>query len=286
MTGLLAVVLLTSACSFRFIYHQLDWLVPWRLGDYVTFDSEQRSLLEQRLLEQLDWHCATQLQAYAAWFRELQQAPQPFSRDDIERYYLRTAAFWRVLMQQLSPDVATLLRSASEQQIEELFTNLEQRNRKLDEEYVSADWETVQARRIERMSEILSRWLGPLEPLQQKAVARWARELGQSGDEWITSRRRWQAALREALNLRDKPERFAARIEQLLVEPESLWPESYRREYARMRSRTLDLLAEIAAQQTPGQLRHLRYELGAWADDFDHLACRAPGEASAARNSE
>jgi len=283
---LLGVALLSSACSFSFIYRQLDWLVPWRLGDYVTFDSEQRSLLEQRLLEQLDWHCGSQLQAYATWFRELQQAPQPFSRDDIERYFWRTTAFWRVLMRQLSPDVATLLRSASEQQIEELFTNLEQRNRKLDEEYVSADWETVQARRIERMSELLSRWLGPLEAPQQKAIARWARELGQSGGEWISSRRRWQAALREALKLRAEPERFAARIEQLLVEPESLWPEPYRREYARMRSRTLDLLAEIAALQTPEQLRHLRYELGAWADDFDRLACRAPASPGAARSSE
>jgi len=282
----LAVIILLGACSFRFVYRQLDWLVPWRLGDYVTFDSAQRSLLEQRLLQQLDWHCTTQLQAYATWFRELQRAPQPFTRADIERHYRRTTEFWRALMQQLSPDVAALLRSADAQQLDELFTNLEQRNRELDDEYVSADWETVQKRRIERMDEILSRWLGPLEPRQEQAIAHWAKALGQGGKEWIASRRRWQGALREALTLREDPERYAARVTQLLVEPESLWPVAYQHDYLRMRARTLDMLAEVAAQQTPEQVRHLRHELGAWADDFEELACPATGTARAARSDE
>jgi hypothetical protein len=277
VSWLLVLTLLTGACSFRFIYHQLDWLVPWRLSDYVTFDSEQRSLLEQRLFDQLAWHCSTQLENYAAWFRELQQAPQPFTRNDIERYYHRSTEYWEVLMRQLSPDVAALLQSADREQVEELFANLERRNRELDEEYVSADWETVQSRRVERMREILSRWIGALNVEQERVVIRWAKELGQSGNEWIVSRRRWQAALRESLSLRNRPERFEARILQLLIEPDTLWPEAYKREYARMRSRTLDMLAEVSAMQTPEQARRLHRKFGAWADDFDRLACATDG---------
>jgi hypothetical protein len=273
---LLVIILVTGACSFRFVYRQLDWLVPWRLSDYVTFDASQHSLLEQRLMEQLEWHCSTQLTAYAEWFRELRQAPQPLSRDAIERHYLRTVEFWGKLMRALTPDVVALLQSASDEQVTELFANLEERNRELEEEYVSASWETVQARRTERMSEILRRWLGPLTEAQQQAVAVWARELGQQGAAWIASRRRWQAALRESLALRPEAERFHQRIEQLLLEPERLWPADYRREYARMRSRTLDLLAQVAELQTPVQRQHLRAELDAWSEDFEHLSCSEP----------
>jgi len=267
------LLLLLSACSFRFVYRQLDWLVPWRLGDYVTFDSEQRSLLEQRLMEELDWHCTTQLQEYADWFHELQQAPQPFSREDIERYYRRTTGFWRVLMRQLSPDVATLLRTADAQQVDELFANLEKRNRELEKEYVRADRGSVKKRRSERIEEMLVRWLGPLEKPQEEAIAKWSEELGPGGEAWIANRRRWQSELHEALSLRGDPLRFEARITQLLVEPETLWPETYQRDYARMRAHTLDMLAEVAALQTPEQEHHLRHELGSWADDFEQLAC-------------
>lgn len=282
--GLIALFLLLSACSVRSVYRQLDWLVPWRLGDYVTFDSEQRSLLEQRLLAQLDWHCTTQLQAYASWFRELQQAPQPFSRDDIERYYHRTTEFWRVLMQQLSPDVATLLRTADAQQVDELFANLENRNRELEKEYVKADRGSVQKRRSERIEEMLVRWLGPLEKPQEEAIAKWSEELGPGGEAWIANRRRWQSELHKALSLRGDPPRFEARITQLLVEPETLWPETYKREYAPLRARTLDMLAEVAALQTATQVRHLRHELGAWADDFQALACSAAESSSSVRS--
>lgn len=283
---LLASLLLLSACSFRFLYSQLDWLVPWRLSEYVTFDSEQRSLLEQRLFARINWHCGTQLDDYAAWFRELKQAPLPYSREDIERYYQRTNDFWQVLMQQISPDVAALLASANPDQVAELFDNLERRNRELEEEYVTPGWNTVQRQRIKRMSEILVRWVGPLNAAQRRTLADWARELGQGGEAWMQSRRRWQAALREALKLRREPERFEARIEQLMVDPQSLWPESYRLEYARMRSLTLDMLAEVSALQTPEQIRHFRYELDSWADDFEHLACTPPGGASEARRTE
>jgi len=141
---------------------------------------------------------------------------------------------------------------------------------------------TVQRNRIERMSEILSRWLGPLEPEQKKEITRWAMDLGKGGAAWIANRRRWQAALRESLKLRRQPQQLHVRIEQLLVNPEFQWPESYKRDYARMRSRTLDMLASVAALQTPVQERHLRYEFGSWANDFESLACSTPEEGSAA----
>jgi hypothetical protein len=198
----------------------------------------------------------------------------------MERHYLRSVEFWDALMLNLTPDIVALLGTASDEQVKELLANLERRTRTLEKRYVTADRKLAQQRRADRMTEILQRWLGVLNGEQRQALIRWARDLGGSGDEWIESRRRWQRALDEALALRGEQERFAARIHTLFVEPRTLWPDSYRREYDRLRSRTLDMLAEVAAAESPGQRHYFRGQLLSWAKDFESLACPHPEVAS------
>ncbi len=274
---LLAMPLLVlTACSFSFTYRQLDWLIPWHLSDYIRLDSTQSSELERRLVARLDWHCSTQLDAYAEWFREMHAESHPFTRDHLEHHYQRSLDFWRLLMEKLTPDITALLLSASDAQVDELMRNMEQRNRELEERYVTASREKIQQHRRERMEKILRRWIGPFNEAQKRALDAWARGLGQSGEAWMESRRRWQRKLEESFALRAEPERFAARIHTLFVEPRQLWPESYQEEYARLRARTLDMLAQMSAAQTPAQEQHFRHQLLSWAEDFEHLACLSP----------
>lgn len=272
---LLPVVLALTlvACTFSFTYRQLDWLIPWHLSDYISFDRAQQSELGQRLEARLEWHCRTQLGAYAEWFREMHAEPLPFTRERLEQHYQRSLVFWRELMENLAPDIAALLLTASDAQVEELMSNLEQSNRELEEKYVTASWQQIRQRRIDRMEEILQRWIGPLNAAQLQALERWAEDLGQGGEDWIASRRRWQRALELALILRNDTEQFQAQIHTLFADPRQLWPESYRKTYARMRERTMDMLAQITAVETPAQERHFRRQLLAWAEDFEHLSC-------------
>ena len=272
---LLAALILSliGACTFNYLYRQLDWLVFWHLSDYVSINETQRTELEQRLIEQLDWHCATQLSAYAGWFREMAREPQPFSREDLERHYRRSVDYWRAIMENISPDITALLLTASDAQVSELMRNLERRTAELEKQYVKASWKRVQERRIERMEEILKRWIGALNREQDQALARWARELGKSGDEWIKSRRRWQRELAEALAQRGDRQRFAERIHTLFVEPRQLWSESYRKDYAQLQDRTIDMLAEVSAAGTHWQQDYFRKQLLSWAEDFEQLAC-------------
>ena len=67
---LLCSALLLGGCGVRFAYSQLDWLVPWYLRDYVSFDAGQRSLLDQRLAARLDWHCRAHLPDYVGLLRD------------------------------------------------------------------------------------------------------------------------------------------------------------------------------------------------------------------------
>ena len=49
-------VILLSGCGPRFYYNQLDWLIPSFLSDYISLNSEQKSLLKAQLQKQIEWH--------------------------------------------------------------------------------------------------------------------------------------------------------------------------------------------------------------------------------------
>lgn len=64
----LAFALALAACSrIDLAYRNLDRLVPWSLNDYLAMNREQKALLDDRLKQQLAWHCKTQLPGYLDW---------------------------------------------------------------------------------------------------------------------------------------------------------------------------------------------------------------------------
>ena len=48
---LLAIVL--AGCGPWLVYPHLDWLIPWYVSDYISLDSDQKNMLEKRLLKLL-----------------------------------------------------------------------------------------------------------------------------------------------------------------------------------------------------------------------------------------
>jgi hypothetical protein len=96
------------------VYPHLDWLIPWYVSDYISFDSDQKTMLEDRLSELLDWHCRTQLPAYATTLRELGQdiAHQtgPVNAAMLQAYHARLTALWKELLQQIGPDITAARR--------------------------------------------------------------------------------------------------------------------------------------------------------------------------------
>ena len=67
----LCLLFLLTGCGPRLVYPHLDWLIPFYVDDYISLNRKQGSMLEKRLLQVLDWHCRTQLPAYAQSLREL-----------------------------------------------------------------------------------------------------------------------------------------------------------------------------------------------------------------------
>ena len=133
MIRILICLALVLGCGPGFIYPHLDWMIPWYVDDYISLNSDQSSMLKTRLMHQLDWHCQTQLAAYADYLREIaadfDNPRQPVTVSVLESHRTKLLAHWQNLMRQIAPDVSDILITATDEQIEELFSNLEKFNK-------------------------------------------------------------------------------------------------------------------------------------------------------------
>ncbi len=258
---LLTLTLLLGACSrVGLAYRNLDWLIPWKLGDYVTLSSEQSAWLKPRLQEHLAWHCSVELPRYLQWLESSQAA---LSSRDSERLAAQFAAFDEAMQRiavEITPSSIELLRGLSPRQVEQLFEALEKQNDTLREEFLTPPLEQQITRRAERMSERLHPWFGKLNAQQNQEVEHWAHGLGAQNQIWLDNRLAWQAALREALEVR-RGEDFAARMTALLQERERFYTGAYQARYEANRQAMAELIVALIEQADESQLERARKRL-------------------------
>ena len=279
-----------SACGPRWYYPHLDWLLPWYVADYITLAPGQKTDFERRLLYTLDWHCRSELPAYADFLREVQQnvdqAGTRLSKQQIREYYSTIRFHYFNLINKIGPEIAPVLASASDAQIEELFENLEARNRELASRYVDPPASEILERRYARMIDRLAPWIGDLNAEQKNLVREWSQDLGPDNGPWIANRRRVQQALQDLLRLRHQDPDFASRFTALIASSTSVQSAAYRRRSALRTTLTIDFLAQLAGTLTARQRDHLKAYLGTLADDFDRLACEPDPPQQATRSQD
>ena len=279
LISLLTLVLIT-ACGPRWYYHQLDWMIPWYVDDYLSLDSAQRSVLENRLARQLDWHCRTQLPGYAAFLRSVGQefeAPgQADTRKQFAQHLGTLTQYWKNLMARIGPDVADILITASDDQIDELFRNIEKDNLERQRIYVDPPEREILQNRTDRMVERLARWMGALTDTQYDAVQQWSQNVGATTDQWLANRRRSQQAFRKLIATRTVDPAFKEKFTVLLISPEVVRTKAYQERSDRNIGLMLDLLTDIAKTLTDVQRSHLLAYIESLAEDFDVLACEIP----------
>ena len=280
---LLTAVLLLGACSARFAYSQLDWLVPWYLRDYVSFNAGQRDVLDQRLSQRLDWHCRAHLPQYVELLREARStlAADEVAVADLEPFVQRGEAWWDELRGVLVADAAVLLAGLSNDQVLELAAAFERQDREAREEYLGGSAEERAAAQITRMEKRLRNWFGRLTAEQQRLVAAWSVALHPSTEQWLDGRRQWQQRVLDALAVRDQSAQFAPRVAALATPFNADAPAAYQAQLGHNRQLTLRLLADVFNAATPAQRERVRGELDELGAQFGALACAGPQVANA-----
>ncbi|NBF01534.1 hypothetical protein GV819_04440 [Pseudomonas sp. Fl5BN2] len=272
---LLILSLLLSACSrFGLAYRNLDVIIPWSLNDYLDMRSEQKSWFDQRLQQHLNWHCTTQLPGYLDWLDRLQLMVQDNQVNE-QALQARTQEAKQAIAataRQITPSAVELLQGLDDQQVKDMNAAFAKDLQKHQEQYLKPPLTRQIEQRSQRMSKRLNAWMGPLSPSQQQRIEQWSASLGEQNQQWIANRARWQAQFSAAVEQRQNND-FPQRIEQLLVNRESLWTADYRQAYAHTEQAARSLLVDLMAASSPGQRQRLLQKIDGVRKDFTALKC-------------
>ncbi|MFO2464756.1 DUF6279 family lipoprotein [Pseudomonas sp. 15FMM2] len=276
----LLVVLLTLSIALAgcnrvgLAYRNLDVIIPWSLDDYLDMNAGQKSWFNDRLKNHLAWHCTTQLPSYLGWLDRLQLMVTTNQVTDAALQSRATEAKQAVaeVAREVTPSAIELLRGLDDQQVQEMSEALAKDLRKRQDEYLAPPLEQQIKKRAERMTKRLQAWLGPLSPSQQSRVTAWSRVLGPQNHQWIGNRAHWQSQFIYAVEQRSSGD-FPQRIEQLLVERESLWTADYRNAYAHTEAAARSLIVDLMKESTPQQRLMLTQKIESVRNDFKALKC-------------
>ena len=275
LTVLLTLSLVLAGCNrVGLAYRNLDVIIPWTLNDYLDMNAGQKSWFNDTLKAHLAWHCTTQLPGYLDWLDRLQQMADNHQVSDTA-LQARTAEAKQAITQiarQITPSAVELLQGLDDQQVRDMNAALAKDLRKRQDEYLKPPLAEQIKDRAERMNKRLDAWIGPLSATQQARVSAWSNALGAQNQAWIGNRAQWQAQFSAALQQRHSAD-FAPKIEQLLVDRESLWTPQYRAAYAQTEAEARSLIVDVMAETTVQQRQKLTQKIAKVRSDFQALKC-------------
>ncbi len=270
----LLAALATGCSSIQIGYGQLDRLIFWYADDYLPLTAAQEAVLKPRVANLIEWHCSTQLPAYADWLRgvgaELSVGSSP---ERLDARLEQAGQFMREIARAAVPDAGVLLAGVSEEQVTALREAMEQRNREYFKKWVEKPPRELENARSKHLRKRVKAWIGSLNPAQEQAIDAWARGIEKTGEDALESRRRWQAALGETLSRRKTNPAFTAELMAIFVHPENFWTAAYARKLEANRELTLNTLLVIAESMDEKQRGRLSREVNAMAGDLEKLAC-------------
>jgi len=272
-----AAVVLLDACSFfQITYNKLNWIIPWYVDDYITLSHQQALLLDELIKKELRWHRSTQLPLYAQWLRELNRDVESgFTDAKVTQHLARFEEFREALMRKTATHVATLLATASDSQIDEIFGNFKAYNQEFFDTYIGQSAEELQRNRLERMEGHFGDWLGALTKTQRAAIEHWSRQRGSIAPDVYAYRKQWQERFRAVLASRENAERFTKDLQLLFAKPHLYSPPAYLAKRKRNVELGKELFLAIMKAATPAQRERLRKTLETYMHDFEQLSLQS-----------
>ncbi|MGI9309769.1 MAG: DUF6279 family lipoprotein [Gammaproteobacteria bacterium] len=271
---IVSLSLFVGGCSStKLLYNQIDWLTVWYLDDYFDLDSDQEDELRDMVRANLDWHRQTQLPRYAEFLREVElQAQSPVTPEMAEQNYWRVIDFWDDFMLHIVPDSYRFLTLLSDEQISELFENLEESNQEMYEEYSGQTAEQREANRNRVTIKMVQRFTGKLNKEQKLFIAESLDGMQDASEDWVKNRREWQVQYRHLLESRPPKDEYIAELERLFATPRSADTAEYQERIDHNLEVSFDMTSTLLNDLTDKQRKRMRKRFMNLAEDFDALS--------------
>ncbi|MBU2875798.1 DUF3549 domain-containing protein [Marinobacter salexigens] len=283
---LLVTVLFISGCSStRLAYRYADWGIVWWVEDFISLSQAQEQRLNADIERLKQWHCSTELPRYRAWLNNIDNdlvsgKPNP---EAVSRLQDQLVSFFPPLMQSITPVAISLLSSLSDEQVRELAGNMEENHKKLKEEFLAGDAESIAQARAERTMERAERWLGNLNDSQQAIINIWSESRTGQTKIWLEGRRNWQKALLVALENR-REAAFEHEISELINNPEAGRGDAYAQRTDEGMAAMSSLIQDLLQASQPSQRDHLAQRTSELNGDFKALTCKPGSEVAVQSN--
>ena len=269
----MVLLLLVSACGVKFVYNKLDWLIPWYIDDYVSLNAQQEMLLDQRLVAYLARHRREQLPVYADFFEQVASAAEDgLDSAELDQLIARTETFGNELFASIASSFYEIFSQLSDDQIQEIRRNLQDKNLELEERYVEREARYQRQTRAEDMQKFLQRWLGDLRDEQVVMIEDWAQRYRLMGAEFMQSRLGWQQRFFEVLELRDDPQAFKPALIELFSTRYLQRSPAHQAKFEFNEALLKDLYQRLDGTLSSYQRYNLQAELRDYAGDFRELS--------------
>lgn len=270
---LLTVISVLSACSSKFAYNNMDWLLYWYLDDYVELEGAQKEAFDGKLDDWLKWHRTEELAKYKAQLIDLQQAVNAgsISAEEWLEVFDRGREHWIRLREYLAPQLMPFASALTDEQVESLFAKLESQDVKRQEKRAKKTAEKREEDALEETLEQLKDRVGRLQDTQKQLVASYHKQFETNFDNWMQYRRDIRAAARELFEQRHTAPDFQQQLLYLLNHPEDYQSDELKRVSTSNRLLNAQMLEALSASLTSKQKRKFSKEMQELIDDLTDL---------------
>lgn len=268
---ILSLSVLLTACSNRFIYNQLDWLVPWYLSDYVTLENYQKPEFKTALNQLLIWHRQTQLPEYADFLSQVSdQIALGVTADQVQQFLVKGDDFADALFQQFGINFAPLMAKMTLEQQTELLENLSEKTEEYREKFIEPGKTKAIDYGADKMRDFLEDWVGDLSPAQRQRLQLWAQDAVWMSPDFYQNRLAWQARLAEAFKMSENSR--LANMNTLFENRRQFWSDELNQKMQINQKVFSQFLAEFLNSLDESQKQHLQRKLKDFQDDFTQLS--------------
>jgi hypothetical protein len=273
---LIVILLLISvtACSTRFLYNKIDTFVVWKIGSFVSLSKAQKEELKLQVGDQLEQVRQDELPRVAQVLDEAARGIESgyVTPEMLDDGYQQMLALLDEFMLGIVPVSEWLLLSLSDEQVEELFENLEELNQEMYEDYSGPTDEERRENREKSAIKMAQRFTGRLSDEQKLLITESLAKMADSSVEWIDYQREWQRRFRDLVENPPPSQAFRAELTQLFVYPRNFHTPEYRATVDANRKIFSDMMAELLTGLTDKQRSRVVEKLDGYKEILTKLS--------------
>ncbi|WP_414827527.1 DUF6279 family lipoprotein [Alteromonas sp. H39] len=271
-----ALLVLLGGCSSKLAYNNLDWLIYWYMDDYVELTDKQENVFDHHLESWIDWHRDTELTRYIAQLNTLKSdiSNDQLTEQTINQHLEQATSHWIRVREKLSPGIASMATTLTDEQVVRLFAALEKDNKEEEEEYLEDSDKSAQEKAEERLEDItddIEDRIGSLTNQQEAIIARYSPQFASTYQDWIAYQRAIQDAARKVFITRDSNPDFTQDLMRIMNNPDVYRSDAYLQKREQNRRLYASMAAELSETLTSDQKRKLLKKIQDIIDDLNDL---------------